>query len=323
MERLKFDAISCTQNNYTFYYTSIPKEVLVPLCYIVRRREDRKTGFQRFLNKSRARAIAKYLDANKGSIPAPIILSAQEITELEFDKGKIYFKPDESAFLVLDGQHRLFGYGESDYNYNIPVVIYSGLSLPQEVSLFIDINTNQKGVPSALLLDIKQIAGTETTTEERQRQVFDKLNNSSPLAGFLSPDKSVRGKISRSTFNNSTKVIFENGPFKDKSVDILYKGIRNFLAATEISLKNSNSEGARLNKSLIFRAIFQIFNEVITKTLTEYGNVKSESISRVIEPITIIKYEDYTGSSNATVNKLAAEMRAEINKFTEIDEDMF
>lgn len=320
---ISIDAISCTQNNYTFYLASVPRDILVPLCYIVRRREDRKTGFQRFLNQTRAKSIAKYMDQNKGSIPAPIILSAQEKAKIQFEKGKLTFEQGEGMFLVLDGQHRLFGFANSEKNHNIPIVVYSGLSLPQEVSLFIDINTNQKGVPSALLLDIKQLAGTETSTEERQRQVFDKLMTSSPLSGLLSPDKSVRGKISRSTFNTSTKVIFENGPFKDKTTDIIYKGIRNYLEACEFALQRSNSEAARLNKSLIFRAVFQIFNEVVTKTLSEHGNVRTESISNVIEPITIIKYEDYSGSSNATVNKLAAEMRTEINKFFDINEDMF
>lgn len=323
MPRIEIDAIACTQNNFTFYFAAIKRDVLIPLSYIVRRREDRKAGFQRFLNKSRARSIAKYMDQGKGSIPAPIILSAQEESNFNFEKGKISFEQKEAVFLVLDGQHRLYGFAESEMNHNIPVVIYSGLSLPQEVSLFIDINTNQKGVPSALLLDIKQIAGTETTTEEKQRQVFDKLMHSSPLAGMLSPDKSVRGKISRSTFNTATKVIFENGPFKEKNVDILYKGIRNYLEASERALDIVNSESARLNKSLIFKALFQIFNEIVTKTLSEHSNVKSESLFRVIEPISIIKYEDYSGSSNATVNKLAAEMRTEINKHSDIDEDMF
>ena len=323
MAKISFNAIECKQNAYTFYMASIPKKTLTKITYIVRRRDNRKQGFQRFLNESRARAIAKYLDIDKGSIPAPIILSAQSNSSLKFSRGKISFENTKMSFLVLDGQHRLFGYDNTKKPYNIPVVVYSGLSIQQEVGLFIDINTNQKGVPSALLLDIKQIAGTETTTEEKQRIVFDKLNLNSPMAGLLSPDSSTRGRISRTAFNRATKTIFENGPFKDKSSDIIYKGFRNYLEASEITLDNSKQDSARLNKSLIFRALFNVFTDVVTKSLADFGDIKTDSIYSVLDPISIIRYDEYAGSSDATVNKLSAEMRNEMNKLTDINDDMF
>lgn len=324
MKRLTFDAIACHQNNFTFYIASIPKKDLIPLCFIIRRHEDRKKGFQRFLNESRAKSIAKYMDGNKGSIPSPIILSAQKGVNFNFKNGRISFDNKiNKSFLVLDGQHRLYGYELSEKSFMVPIVVYSGLSISQEVSLFIDINSNQKGVPTALLLDIKQIAGTETSLEEKQRIVFDKLMEDSVLTGHLSPDQSRRGKISRSAFNDSTKSLFERGTFKNKDAEIIFKGIKNYLEASELALDVSKSEAAKLYKTVIFKSLFQMFNEVITKTLTEHGNVKTPSIFKVIEPIGTISYENFSGAGNATIRRLTTAMRDEINKYSEIHDDMF
>lgn len=268
--------------------------------------------------------IARYLDKGKGSIPAPIILSAQAKSNFYFEDGKVNFSRVEGeTFLVLDGQHRLFGYEQSEKDYLIPVVIYSELTLSQEVSLFIDINTNQKGVSSALLLDIKQLAGTETSLEEKQRQVFNKLNSSSPLSGFLASNRSVTGRISRKAFNDATKDAFENGPFKNKDIEMIYKGMKNFLEASEIALNNSKAQSARLNKTLIFKSLFRIFNEVVEKALSEKGNLKTGSLSKIIEPISLIDYDSYSGTNNATISRLVSEMKAEINKYSEIKDEMF
>ena len=90
---------------------------------------------------------------------------------------------------MLDGQHRLFAMDFTLNDYSFGVSIYEGLSRQDEVKLFIDINTKQRGVPSALLLDIKQLAGTETDTEEFLRELFDFVatDRGSPLKGLMSP----------------------------------------------------------------------------------------------------------------------------------------
>ena len=89
--------------------------------------------------------------------------------------------------------------------HRVPAAIYVGLSRAEEAGLFIDINTKQRGVPAALLLDIKQVAHIEDAMEQYFREIFDQLahDSKSPLAGHLSPSKSARGKISRVTFNRS------------------------------------------------------------------------------------------------------------------------
>ena len=94
---------------------------------------------------------------------------------------------------------------ENDYNF--VVAVYDDLGPQDEVQLFIDINTNQKGVPPALLLDIKKLAGTETDLEEQLRQLFDHVaeDMQSPLFGKLSAAVTRPGMISRVSFNNALK----------------------------------------------------------------------------------------------------------------------
>jgi DNA sulfur modification protein DndB len=318
-------ALECKQNNQVFYTSIINSKVLKEVCFISRRDEDKKRGFQRLLNTGRAKAIAKYLDENKGVIPSAIILSAQDKAKLNYDKEnlRLTFSVVKDSFLVIDGQHRLYGLVEAKNNYDMPVVIFTNLNSSAEVSLFIDINTTQKGVPSALLLDIKQLAGRETKLEELQRELFDLLNKDSVLAGLLSASRSVPGKISRTSFNEATKVIFQNGPLSEQSIDIMHKALKNYLSAAEYVFKLSKSPNARLNKTVLFKALCEIFNEVANRCIQEKGNLKTESLIEIMEPISTINFDAYTGSNKATLQRIVADMRYELNKYASVSEEMF
>ena len=211
MARTTVQAIRCIQNNNTFYVASLNTKILEKMCFVSRKKEEPIKGFQRLLNKKRAKDIAAYLDVSKGVIPSALIVSAQDNAKVRFDSqtNKLSFEIVKDSMLVIDGQHRLYGLYEAENDYEIPVSIFTNLTTNNEVKLFIDINTTQKGVPTALILDIKGQAGTETKIEERQRVLFDRLNKDSILAGYLLPNESKVGKISRTVFNMSTQALFE------------------------------------------------------------------------------------------------------------------
>ncbi|MCF0075330.1 DGQHR domain-containing protein [Dyadobacter sp. CY261] len=314
---VRYKTLECKQNDKVFYISVLPNSVLKSVCFVARRDEDAEKGFQRTLNESRAKDIARYLDELKGTIPSALILSAQDTARFAFDsgKGEISFQTATNSFMVLDGQHRLFGLLKATKEYVIPVVIFNKLNTTQEVNLFIDINTTQKGVPTTLLLDIKNLSGTETKKEERQRQLFDRLNRESIMAGLLSPSKSKVGKITRVSFNQSTNDIFESGFFLDKDNDTIYKGVRNYLEAAEKIFKRSKSEKAKLTNATFFRALFAIFHEAVDKALREHGDLKVESFINVMEPVSRLNFDSYTGTGNATFNKVVSDMRKELNEY--------
>lgn len=316
-ETVRFKTLECIQNDKTFYVTILPNNVLKDICFVSRRDEDSEQGFQRTLNESRAKDIARYLDDQLGVIPSALILSAQDNARLTFDpnKSEISFVTNDNSFMVLDGQHRLYGLLKSTKKHVIPVVIFNKLNTTQEVNLFIDINTTQKGVPTTLLLDIKNLSGRETKKEDRQRQLFDRLNQESVMTGLFSPAKSKVGKITRVSFNQSTNDIFESGFFQDKDNETIFKGVKNYLDAAERIFKKSRSEKAKLTNSTFFRSLFAVFHEVVDKALKEYGDLKVETFILVLDPISKLNYDSYTGTSNVSFNKVVSDMRKELNEY--------
>jgi DGQHR domain-containing protein len=195
-----YTASLITQGRHRFYTLSMPSEVLAETCVVDYRHEDPEKGFQRRLDERRAKEIAQYIDSGLGTIPTSIVLSAQPEAQLEYRRKTrtLRFKKVRRAFLILDGQHRVFGFRKATTDLRVPVVIYNKLTRAEECGLFIDINTKQRPVPNELLLDIKRMAETEKDEEALLRDVFDKFATepNSPLLGLLSPSERQRGKIS-------------------------------------------------------------------------------------------------------------------------------
>lgn len=325
MTRVSVPAIKCNQNGRLFYVAVLSSDILKEMCFVSRKKEEPIKGFQRLLNQRRASDIASYLDDSKGVIPSSLILSAQDNANIRFNENNnsLSFEVVSESLMVIDGQHRLFGLLQAQKEYEIPVAIFNKLNSFDEVKLFIDINTTQKGVPTALILDIKAQAGTETKLEERQRTLFKRMNEDSALAGYLLPNESRTGMISRTVFNSATKPIFESGPVADLGDDIIYRTLKNYLEAVDSLFKETENPQARINKTVIFRAILNVFNEVCEKCLIKYKSVRSESFRDYLRPIQKLNFEEYTGTNNATVNKLANDIRNLLKESILIDEDMF
>src|SRR5579863_5983504 len=174
-DSLRYSVSLVTQGRHRFYTLTMPSDVLAKTCFVSNRYDDPDQGFQRLLDKKRAEEIAAYIDTGFGTIPSSIVLSAQPDAELRvIGKGKtIEFRDTRKAFLVLDGQHRVYGFSLAKTALRVPVVIYNGLSRKDESRLFIDINTKQRPVPNELLLDIKKLAEYESDVEKRLGEVFD------------------------------------------------------------------------------------------------------------------------------------------------------
>lgn len=323
--RKSVSALECMQNSKKFFLVSMDSSDLKEMCFVSRKKEDPLKGFQRLLNKKRAKSIANYLDDEKGVIPSAIIVSAQDNAQMRYDTKtlKLSFEKTSESMLVIDGQHRLYGLFDATNNYEIPVVIFTGLTSSEEVRLFIDINTTQKGVPSALLIDIKSQAGTETKLEERQRILFDQLEKDSVLSGYLLRNESKIGKISRTVFNASTKSIYESGPVATYGDSIIYKTLKNYLEAVDYVFKLSENKEARINKTILFKSVMALFNDTCEKCLLKYKDLKVESFKDYLEPLRELNYDEYTGTNRATETKIISDMRNLLKEPMLVDEDMF
>lgn len=206
---LRFTYSLITQGKYRFYSLTLYSDILARTCFVTTRDEDSIAGFQRLLDKKRALQIAEYIDSGLGTIPNSIVLSAQPEAELQIIKGRkiIEFVDNSKSFLILDGQHRVYGFSLAKTKLRVPVVIYSGLNRQDESRLFIDINTKQRPVSNELLLDIKSLAEYETDIEQLLKEIFNLFNTKtdSPLLGLLSPSAASKNKLTRVTFNAALK----------------------------------------------------------------------------------------------------------------------
>ncbi|MCH8619211.1 DGQHR domain-containing protein [Undibacterium sp. TS12] len=304
---VSYPCLMISQNNHRFFLTSIPVSDIFPHCFVSSRDADNLQGFQRQLSKQRAEDISKYLNQGSGSIPTNIVLSAQEGAKIVYSsKNKtISFERIDKAFLVLDGQHRLWGYQtcleQFSKDHRVPLSIYENLTRAEETRLFIDINTKQIGVPAALLLDIKQLAQIESERDTTLRELFDGIKQNPDLnfSGMLSPAKSVAGKVSRVTFNRAVGQALDSsilqGLDKKKRLSLL----TNYLKAYE----NVLDDQKLLTRSAFLEAIFDVFEQAIRQSLLSHKNAKTESIQKVISPIAKYSYADTTLRSVGEVKK--------------------
>ena len=312
------------QNKHRFYFCTIPVSDLFPYCFVSRRKENNVIGFQRELNEMRANDIANYLKEGSGSIPTNIVLSAQEICNFKYNttSKSISFDRQEKSFLVLDGQHRLWGYSKClekfGLDHRVPVAIYDNLDRAIEARLFIDINTRQVGVPAALLLDIKQVAKMEDDKGIAVREIFDKLSidAKSPLRGRMSPSKSVPGKISRVAFGRAMDPTFDAPLIRDATQDRRYKLIFNYLAAFDAELEAQRN---LLVKAAFFEAMFEVFEDAIKQSINKFKNAKPESLRKIIRPIARL---DYSGLATSSVTNLVKVMKLSLASTVTISDEM-
>lgn len=283
MVRQSFTASLITQGKHRFYSLTLPSEILARTCFVTTRYDDPKEGFQRTLDKDKAMKIASYIDKEGGSIPTAIILSAQLECNFSYtSKNKtVEFNDIKKAFLILDGQHRVYGFSLAESNVRIPVIIYSGLSRKEETRLFIDINTKQKPVPNELLLDIKSLAEYENESETYLRAIFDSFQkeSSSALHGKLSSSEKTKDKISRVTFNSAVKPLA--AVFGDKEAPEVFSILNSYLTAIQFGFKKIGVETKMVNP-YVFRALLAIFPDVAGKVKDRYTEYTIQNFSNTL-----------------------------------------
>lgn len=286
-EFLSYTASLITQGRHRFYTLTIPSDVLAETCFVIDRDEDPVEGFQRLLNKDRAQEIADYIDAGLGTIPTSIVLSAQDISEFEYTGAKrtVRFKVNKKSFLVLDGQHRIYGFHLAKSELRVPVVIYNELSRVDESRLFIDINTKQKAVPNELLLDIRKLADYRNDVETRLGDIFDLFSTepTSPLLGSMSASKRKKDHISRVTFNAAAKPILSL--FGEADPADIYKVLSAYITAFLSNAKIRNFE-IDISAPIVFRSVLMIFPDVAQRVRDRFStSYTTDNFSIIIEEI--------------------------------------
>ena len=160
----KVPAIRGKMGGFEYYSFSVKPSLLLKIGYVLHQSyasEGTAENYQRLIKRNRLLQIRKFIN-NGGYFPNSIIIS------LDTNGKKIDFQPASSianselstigtltlpqnyhSAYIIDGQHRLYGYSESDYadSNAIPVVAFVNLPTMDQMKLFMEINENQKAVP--------------------------------------------------------------------------------------------------------------------------------------------------------------------------------
>ena len=172
LDKIEIPAVAGEMGGRNYYMFSIEPELLLKMGYVLHRTKANEAEFptyQRLLVPSRLPGITKYINSG-GFFPNAIILNFSP------KKHAIHFEPSSkmsssiSKFgtlkipnaygiaYIIDGQHRLYGYADSEYKKTntIPVVAFTDLSTIKQLEIFMDINQNQKAVSPSLRLDLEE-----------------------------------------------------------------------------------------------------------------------------------------------------------------------
>ncbi|MDN3677238.1 DGQHR domain-containing protein [Flavobacterium paronense] len=168
----KVPAIKGKMGKHTFFSFSLEPDTLLKISYILHNTvttEESDGAYQRMVSKTRLKEIEHFLN-NEGYFPNSIIINVVTPKEnpLYFDNVKgihdstisdlcILHLPKcyQSAF-IIDGQHRLYGYSNTEWKFknSIPVVAFENLPIDEQVKMFVDINHKQRSVSKNLLTTI-------------------------------------------------------------------------------------------------------------------------------------------------------------------------
>ena len=165
MSKLTIAAARVRQGDLTLFATSLKvKNLLAKDFYSVETLDpddDDDSGFQRLLNKARAKKLADYIlkgqDTKDAFLPTSIFLATDK--SLPFDEKENVIEIDTAhvcPFSVVDGQHRIEGLrmaadkDERVHDFEIPVVIAVKLSKLEQMCHFLIVNTTQKSVDTSV-----------------------------------------------------------------------------------------------------------------------------------------------------------------------------
>lgn len=345
-------AIEGKMGGLTYYSFSIEPEKLLKIAYVLHRNNvnrDNMPTYQRIIKKERLKSVKKYIN-DGGFFPNSLIVSIDtkghgirfERSSLQVDSaiskiGVLYLPQTYQSAYVIDGQHRLYGYTDSDYatNNTIPVVAFVDLDKKAQVKMFMDINENQKAVSKGLrnTLNIDMLWNSPKLTERNNALMLDigqKLgeDKSSPLYDRIVTGENtstkfrcitleyIREAFDKSDFFNDYKKnneLIKQGTFakrtNEETEDYFIPFIKEYfsLIATECQDEwNKGNEGFLAINNMTYTLI-KILNDMVNIVLEERNETivcDSKDFFKRIKPLVL--------TLCATINELSDKEKNDI-----------
>lgn len=234
---------------------------------------DPRKGFQRIVKEERAKAIARIvLDAHR-TFPNAITL-ATTAKDFTFKENTLQL-PEDSKFLVVDGQHRLWAQRYSKVAGRYPCIIHMARTEQQMAALFLEINDNQRRVPSSLRWDLVRLVRSEDQSTTMTADIVYELatRKESPFfsAGIDLTGEKKEVTIKQGSLAPEIKALVkrhmkeEGGEFED----YLSLLIRFFVAVRSLDPDGWGDPGSTFYKARVLRALLRVLSDMLdTKTMS-------------------------------------------------------
>lgn len=327
----KIPAIKGRMGGHEYYEFSIEPEKLLKIGYVLHRSEANKNmmpTYQRIIKKKRLKEVQNFIN-NGGYFPNSLIISIdtkgkgiqfdQSLTKVDGALSKLGIlhlpKRYHSAY-IIDGQHRLYGYSDTDYSKTntIPVVAFIDLDRTEQLKLFMDINENQKAVSKTLRVTlnsdmlwdssdynarrealrsmIAQKCGEEPTSALLGRIVIGEDEKNSTKCITIEAIQQALKKSHFLSVYGKNNVIISDGSFdvgdNQATVDLLYP----FLEACFRLIKtNCEAEWAAGEQGILtinrgIQAVIRVIDDIVIQLLEQKKIVpKSQNIDEIVDEV--------------------------------------
>lgn len=317
-------AVEGKMGGHTYYSFSIEPEKLLKIGYVLHRNKaniNMMPTYQRLIKKSRLKSVHDFIE-NGGYFPNSIVISIDS-KKTNFDRankqvgstlsnvGILHLPKRYRSAYIIDGQHRLYGYTDSEYKKSntIPVVAFLNLSRSEQVKLFMQINENQKAVSKDLRNTLNADLLWESDSkidqlralcsrvsiylgEDRDSPLFDKISIGEDKK--IITTQAIENALKKSDFlGKVTKTKIETlGSFYNGDLNHAYDRLKIYLKnGFEYISQNVTDEWRKENDGmlLINKGVFGlilIFSDIV-KFLNEKGVINShkDSITKMFSEV--------------------------------------
>ena len=294
------------------YLAAIPGRWLLAHSTPSWRTTDPQRGFQRIVREQRAREIARTVIDLRRSFPNAITLATNR-EHFKLVSGNLNL-PTSTKFLVVDGQHRLWAQKYSSLEALYPCIIHMHRTEQQMASLFLEINDNQRKVPSSLRWDLVRLVRSEDQSTQMAADIVFELatRRESPFysvgtAGIdlTGEDKNLtikQGSLAPEIKTLVARNLKKHGGAFDDYVDLL---IRYFVAVRSVDTDGwANSESPFL-RARVLRALLRVLSDLLyQQTFAALTTERLRAYLQRISPETLSETELRRAQGSAGVQDL-------------------
>lgn len=273
------------QDEPRIYVSSIPGPWLLQRTTPSWRIDDPVEGFQRIVREQRAREIAVAVLDQGRTFPNAIVLATNQAELKESDRGLMI--PEDIRFLVVDGQHRLWAQRFSSFEAPYSCVVHTGLTEVEMARLFLEINDNQKRVPSSLRWDLVRLVRPEDDPHaiaaaemvyllatEEESTLFQRIDLTGEQAEIQLKQGSLAPEIKR--------LFSKQSPLYELSFDQQYDiTLQYFVALRDRDPDGWGTPESPFYKARVLRALIRLLPQII------------EDLSKPLDQLSFADFQPY------------------------------